>query len=317
MKTILVTGVLGFIFSNFIKKVIDEYPEYRFIGVDKAVRFYNLKNQYSHPNYKFYLGDIADPHFINNVFTIEKPDIVINGAAESFVDDSIADIMPFLHSNIIGTQILVNHSLKFKVEKFVQISTDECLGQQLNINDKPWDESCPMLPRNPYACSKACSELIVNSAHLTHGLQYQITRSCNVYGPQQKKINLIPHILNGLISNQPITIHGDGLNFRQYLFVDDKVGAIMKIVKYGNINQIYNISDNNFFTNLGMVDYLASKLNKSPNIKFIENRKSHDFGYNLSNNKIKSLGWSPKHSLKEGMDKTIAWYLNNLNLYDK
>lgn len=132
------------------------------------------------------------------------------------------------------------------------------------------------MPRNPYAASKACSELIINTAHLTHGLQYNITRSCNVYGPQQKKENLIPHILHSLITNQPINIHGDGHNFRQYVYVEDKINAIMKIVKSGKINNIYNIGSDNYFTNLEMVNYIAKKMNKTPKINFIADRLAHD-----------------------------------------
>jgi len=312
MKKILVTGVLGFIFSNFIKKVVNEYPEYEFIGIDKAVRPHNLKNTFNHPKYKFYLGDIADAHFINNIFELEKPNIIINGCAESHVDHSIDNFLPFLHSNVIGVQTLVDAALKYNIENFIHISTDEVLGQKLNKFDEPWTEDSPIMPRNPYAASKACSELIINTAHLTHGLQYNMTRSCNVYGPQQKKENLIPHILHGLIMNQPINIHGDGHNFRQYVYVDDKINAIMKIVKSGKINNVYNISSENYFTNLEMVNYIAEKMHKTPKINFISDRLAHDNGYKVSNNKLKDLGWKDNIKFDEGMDRTIEWYIKQL-----
>lgn len=312
MKTILVTGVLGFIFSNFIRKVVEEYPEYRFVGVDKAVRKYNLSNAFSYPGYNFYLGDIADHHFIDNLFEIEKPDIIIAGAAESFVDDSISDIMPFLHSNIVGTQVLVNAALKHGVEKFIQISTDEVFGQKLSLNEPPWTEEDPMLPRNPYACTKASSELIVKTAHYTHGLQYSITRSANVFGPRQKKENLIPHILHSLIKNEPIKIHGNGLNFRQWGFVENKIEAIMTVLKKGEINETYNIGSQTFLSNLEMVQYIAKMLNKEPKIEFIKDRKAHDFGYNVSTKKLRALGWAPQYSFDEGMKLTIEWYINDI-----
>lgn len=311
-KKILVTGVLGFIFSNFIKKAVNQFEEYLFVGIDMAFKTYNLENMFEHPNYKFYLGDIADAHFINNVFELEKPDIIINGAAQSFVDDSITDIMPFLHSNVIGVQTLVNAALKYNVERFIHISTDEVLGQQFSLDDIPWSEKSPLLPRNPYACSKACSELIINSAHLTHKLQYNITRSCNVYGPYQKKENLIPHIIHSLINNTPIHLHGNGLNFRQYIYVDDKINAIMSIIKNGKINEIYNISDNNYYSNIDMVNFISKKFFKTPEIEYITDRKAHDFGYNLSNNKIKQLNWKPEMEFDKGMNKTIEWYKNKL-----
>lgn len=313
MKKILVTGTLGFIFSNFIKKVVDEYPEYSFIGVDKAVRIYNLKNEFTHPNYKFYLGDIADAHFINNVFEIEKPNIIINGCAESHVDHAIENFLPFLHSNVIGVQTLVDAALKFNIERFIHISTDEVLGHKLNKLDTPWTEESPLEPRNPYAASKACSELIINTAHMTHGLQYNITRSCNVFGPHQKRENLIPHILHGLIKNKPINIHGNGKNFRQYIYVEDKINAIMKIVKSGEINNVYNICSDNFFTNLEMIDYISNLINKTTSINFIADRKAHDQGYVLTANKLKYIGWKDNVLFKEGMNKTIEWYLKEFS----
>lgn len=310
MKKILVTGTLGFIFSNFIRKVVEEYSEYKFVGVDKAVKDYNLDNMFSHQNYNFYFADIADAHTLNNIFTLEKPNIVIGGAAESFVDNSITDILPFLHSNILGTQTLINMCLKHKIEKYIHISTDEVYGQQLSKGATPWTEEEPMLARNPYAATKASAELIVKSAHYTHGLPFQITRACNVFGPRQKKDNLIPHILQSLLTNKSIHIHGNGQNFRQYVYVDDKIFAIMKILQNGKIDEVYNIGDDNYFTNLEMVYYLAKLVNKEPQITFIPDRKAHDFGYNVSNTKLKAIGWTPKYKFDYAMKKTIDWYIS-------
>lgn len=315
MKTILCTGTLGFIFNNFIRQTVDVYPEYRFVGIDSAMEKYRLKNIFEHKNYKFYLGDIADSHFIDNVFCIEKPDIIINGAASSFVDDSIKDILPFIHSNIYGTQIMINASLKYDVEKFIHISTDEIYGQKKSINDIPWIEEDPILASNPYSCSKGSSELIVRAAHHTHNLQFNMTRSSNVFGPYQKYNNLIPHIINSLINNSPIHIHGNGKNFRQWIYVDDKVNAIMQIIKTGKINEIYNIGDENYLTNLEMVYYISKIMNKEPNIQFIEDRKAHDFGYSVSVSKLKSIGWKPTSFFNENIIKTIDWYMDHPNFY--
>lgn len=306
MKKVLCTGTLGFIFSNFIRKVVKEHPNYEFVCVDKAVKDYNLDNMY--PECQFYLADIADAHTMDRIFQIERPDIVIGGAAESFVDNSITDVMPFLHSNIIGTQTLINCCLQYKVEKYIHISTDEVFGQQLSRDDRPWIETDPMLPRNPYACSKASAELIVLAAHYTHGLQYNITRSCNVFGPRQKKENLIPHIIHSLKNEAAIRIHGTGLNFRQYVYVDDKVNAIMQIIKQGRVNQIYNIGDNNYFTNLEMVQQIANVMQIRPNITFIEDRKCHDFGYSVSPQKLRDIGWRCKGTFLDNLEKTVRSY---------
>jgi dTDP-glucose 4,6-dehydratase len=311
MIKVLVTGTAGFIFSNFIRQVIPSNPNYQFVGVDKLVKEYNINNLYtSNPAYNFYLADIADSHTIDRIFQLEKPNIVIGGAAESFVDNSITDVMPFLHSNIIGTQTIINACLKHKVDKYVHISSDEIYGQQLNQSDRPWIESDPLQPRNPYATSKAAAELIVNSAHITHGLQYQITRSCNVFGARQKRENLIPHIIHALHQGTPIRIHGNGLNFRQYIYVHDEVNAIMAIIKRGKINQVYNIGDNNYFSNLEMVNNIANIMNKHPDITFIEDRKAHDFGYSVNTNKIRELGWKPKSNFKDNLNKTVYGIIN-------
>lgn len=309
MKTVLVTGTLGFIFSNYIRKAQHLMPQYRFVGVDKAVQPYNLDNMFKGGK-DFYFADICDSHTMNNIFTTEKPDIVIGGAAETFVDDSITNIQPFLHSNILGTQTILTQCVKHKVEKYVHISTDEVYGQKLSKDDTPWFETDPLQPRNPYSASKACAEHIVIAAHNTHGLQYQITRSCNVFGPRQKDKNLVPHIIKGLIKDEKLTIHGTGQNFRQYIYVDDAIDAFNTILTKGKLNTAYNIGDENFFTNIEMVEFISKLMNTKPWLTFIADRKAHDFGYRVSSNKLAELGWKPKHNVKDAMKETIAYYKN-------
>ena len=308
-KTILVTGVCGFIFSNFIRHVTKFYPGYRWVGVDKLVKEFNMDNMYEHPGYKFYVADISDKHTMERIFQIEKPDIVIGGAAESFVDNSITDIMPFLQSNVIGTQVLINACLKFNVTKYIHISTDEVYGEQLSQSATPWTEKSPLAARNPYAASKAAAELIVTSAHETHGLQYQMTRSCNVFGPRQKFDNLIPMLINNMLAGKPVKIHGNGSNFRQYIFVQDKIDAIMKILQDGAINTTYNIGAYNYYTNLEMVSQVAAALGKKDfDIEFIPDRKAHDFGYSVSNAKLQYIGWQPKHEFCAALYQTVQSY---------
>jgi dTDP-glucose 4,6-dehydratase len=309
MKTVLCTGTLGFIFSNFIRHAVT-LPGYRWVGVDKAARQYNLANWFEHPDYRFYLADIADAHTIGTIFERERPDIVIGGAAESFVDDSITDIMPFLRTNVVGTQTLVNACLKYGA-RYVHVSTDEVYGQQLAKDAIGWTENVPMAPRNPYAASKACAEHVVTAAHETHGLQYQITRSCNVYGPRQKKENLIPRIIYSLLHNEPVPIHGNGLNFRQYIHVDDAITALMCVIERGAINTTYNVGGEDILTNLEMVARIYEHIGmQSPNISHIEDRKAHDFGYKVSSNRLRELGWAPEVEFYSGIHSTIAHYRN-------
>ena len=311
-KVILLTGTLGFIFGNFIRTVVEKYPEYRWVGIDNASKDHCLNNMFSHPNYTFYLADIADAHMMDRIFHIEKPDIVLNGCAQSHCDDAEKDITPFIRSNVLGTQILINACLKYKVERFMQVSTDEVMGQKLYLDDTPWVETDPLRPRNPYATSKACAEMIVETAHKADHLQYNIIRSCNVFGPHQQHINLIPMIIMALLKDKPITIHGTGKNFRQYIFVEDEIDAFMTILKYGSTNQIYNIGAPNFYTNLQMVELISQIMDKKPNIQFIPDRKVQDFGYRVSAKKLMDLGWKPAHHIDQAMQKTVACYKKQL-----
>jgi dTDP-glucose 4,6-dehydratase len=312
-KTVLVTGVCGFIFSNFIRTAVIRYPDTTWIGVDKLVKDYNIDNIFKYPNYKFHIADIADKHTMDRIFQIHKPGLVINGAAESFVDNSITNILPFLHSNILGVQTIVDCCLENKAE-LLQVSTDEVYGQQISYPCFPWFEKDPLEPRNPYACSKACSEHIVRAAHITHGLQYRMTRSCNVFGPRQKHENLIPMIIRSIHKTKSIPIHGTGKNFRQYIFVDDVIEAFFKVIEDGEEGEVYNIGANNFFSNLEMAEYIDELMGRRnySKIKFIEDRKAHDFGYNVNSAKLRNLGWDTNVSMKDGMMKTIAYYREKL-----
>lgn len=310
---ILLTGSLGFIgyqFTHQVPHLIDKctpntrwYP--KMVGVDKAVYSYNLNHMPA--THKFYFGDIADKHIMRRILEVEKPDILVGMAAESFVDNSITNIDPFLHTNIVGTQVLIDLCLEFNIRYF-HISTDEVYGQKMSKNDAGWIETDPLQPRNPYAASKACAEHIVIAAHNTHGLQYQMSRACNIFGKHQKDENLIPHIFKCLFQDKEITIHGDGSNWRQYCFVEDKVDAIMTIINKGEMNTVYNIGDDNFFTNLEMVEYIAALINKTPKIKFIPDRKAHDKGYKVDTSKIEKLGWKPSISFRSNLMSIVPHY---------
>jgi dTDP-glucose 4,6-dehydratase len=315
VKTILVTGVAGFIFSNFIHKAYSEKWPYRIIGVDKIVQPYNLKNINKDMNPNFYMGDIADKHFMENVFKIEEPDYVINGAAESFVDHSIASAIPFVHSNILGTQVMVDLSVKYKVKKFIQISTDEVYGQLKSKDDAPWTEDSCISPRNPYSATKGAAELLVKAAIETHQLPAMITRCSNNYGGRQPIRNLIPVVIDSIMNDKEIPIHGSGLNIREWIFVDDHNSAIMTVLENGILGETYNIGSGVEKTNIEIVDEISRIMETTAIIKHVEDRKGHDFRYSVDCSKIKKIGWSAKTSFKDGMRKTINWYMTQGGLY--
>lgn len=312
-QKILLTGSCSFIFSTFVDLFIPKLQnKYDFVSVDKCVKPINLRNIPT--NHKFYLADIADEKVMENIFSIERPNIVINAAAESFVDSAIEDSTPFIHSNVVGCQNLINKSLKYNVEKFLQFSTDEVLGQLDSKDDLGWTEEASPTPRNPYAASKYCAEVLVQSAHKTHGLQYLITRSCNVYGKNQNKQNLVPTIINCILHNKSVPIFGTGQNMREWIFVEDCLSAMMTILEKGKINEIYNIGSDFECSNLDMVKEISKRLGHGEElITFIENgRKCDDKRYFLNCNKLKKLGWSTDYSFSEGMNKTVNWYKENL-----
>lgn len=315
MKTVLVTGTAGFIFSNFIRKVFDERQPYRFVSVDKIIASYNLKNIFRHPGHTFYMGDIADEAFMGNVFELEKPDIIIHGAAESFVDDSIRSAKPFVHSNIVGTQVMVDLSLTHNVDRFVYISTDEVYGQMLP-GDPSWAETTATKPRNPYSASKACGEMLVYAANQTHGLKYNITRCCNNYGPRQPPRNLIPKTITSILNNKSIPIHGQGKQMREWLYVKDNCSAIMKIVETAPVNETYNIGSGVEFTNLEIVKKIGQIMKTEPLISFVKDRPGHDFRYSVDCSKIKALGWKPNFDFDRGLVECVNWYLEHRNHYD-
>lgn len=314
-KKILVTGSAGFIFSNFMFKNIHSNQEYSFASVDKLIAPYNFSNVCRHPDHHFYMGDVADEQFMNNVFLLEKPDYVIHGAAESFVDDSIASAKPFIHSNVVGTQNIVDLSLKHNIEKLIYISTDEVYGQ-LKLGDNSWTENSITLPRNPYSASKLAGELIVRTAGETHGLKYNITRCSNNYGPRQPPRNLIPKIITCLINDQEIPIHGSGTQLREWIFVSDHNDAVMTVLKNGTDKEIYNIGSGFELSNLEVVERISNIMNIIPKVKHIKDRPGHDFRYSVNCDKIKSLGWQPKFgNFNFGIETTVRWYIENKDFY--
>lgn len=317
-QKILITGTCGFIFSNFVRKLIylsnkdpEKYP-YTVVSIDKVNT--NMANSiYWNKSHTFHIADITDPHIIDTIFQFEKPDIVIHGAAESAVDDSLFNPNLFITSNVLGTQVIINACLKYDVQKMIYISTDEIYGQLENESAPSWTESSPLNPRNPYAASKAAGELLVKAAHESHGLIYNITRTSNNYGPRQTPNKLIPKVIKCIINNEKIPVFGEGKQIRDWTHVFDNCSAIINILKNGNSNEIYNISANQEFSNIEVIQNICNVIGSGYNlIEHIEDpRKSHDFRYSIDSSKIKSLGWKPQYRFKDGIVDTIKWFYDN------
>lgn len=309
---ILITGGSGFIFSNFIRKALYNKSDYQFVSIDYCKSPNALNNIYVNKGHQMYIGDITDKHFINVIFELERPDIVIHAAAETFVDFAINDATPFIHSNVLGTQTIVDACIKWKVDRLIYISTDEIFGQLTNENEPSWTEDSLPNPRNPYSASKLAGEFIVKAAYHTHGLKYNITRSCNNYGPRQQLRNFIPKIITNILNDKEVPVFGKGLQLREWMFVEDHCNAIMTIIKDAISNETYNISSGHEFTNVEVFHEICNVLERGHNLlKFVEDRKGHDFRYAVNSNKIRNLGWTPQWKFKKGLAICTNWYLNN------
>jgi len=315
---ILVTGGAGFIGSNFIRYMLSRYPHYKIVNLDKltyAGNLDNLSDVEDNPNYQFIKGDICDQNLVERTVE-EKIDVIVNFAAESHVDRSIYDPKIFVQTNVLGTQVLLESALKFKTEKFVQISTDEVYG---TLTEGFFTESSLLLPNSPYSASKASADLLVRSYFKTFGLPAVITRSTNNYGPYQFPEKLIPLFITNALSDQNLPLYGDGLHVRDWLYVVDHCKALDLVLHKGKTGEIYNISGNQEMTNLRITELILKKLNKPKSlIKHVKDRPAHDRRYALDSSKIKKeLGWKPDASFEEGLSKTVEWYIANEQWWQK
>jgi dTDP-glucose 4,6-dehydratase len=284
---------------------------YTFASVDR-VNFPNYP-LYINKNHSFYPADIRDDHVMDIIFKYEQPDIVIHGAAETFVDNSLKDPNSFVSSNVLGTQVIINCCLKHKVQKLIYISTDEVYGQLTSDSEPPWTEESPLNPRNPYSATKAAGELLVKAANTTHGLIYNITRSSNCYGPRQQPEKLIPKAIKCVLGGDKMPLYGQGQQMRDWTHVVDNCSAIMAVMDKGAPNEVYNISATQEFTNLETLHEVCNALGRGHDlIEFIKDpRGGHDFRYALDTTKIRNLGWSPTYKFKEGIKDTVQWFTNN------
>ena len=314
MKRILVTGGAGFIGSNFVRMVLSEYPDSFVVNLDKLTYAGNLENLtgfLDHVNHKFVKGDICDGPLIEKLIEEYSVDAIINFAAESHVDRSINEPKVFIETNVTGTLTLLEASRNKKLERFIQISTDEVYGA-LGVEGK-FTEQTPLSPNSPYSSSKAAADLLVKAFGHTWGVRYNITRCSNNYGPYQFPEKLIPLMINNAVNNKELPVYGDGLYVRDWLYVYDHCTAIWQVLQKAPPGEIYNIGGCNEKTNLEVIDVILKRLNKPKSlIKHVTDRPGHDRRYAIDASKIiNELNWRPSVDFEEGMSKTIDWYLQN------
>lgn len=310
---LLVTGGAGFIGSNFILYMMQQHPNYQIINMDAltyAGNLENLKSVQDQPNYSFVQADIADKPAVDAIFQ-QGIDVVVNFAAESHVDRSILEPEIFVNTNVMGTQVLLDAAKKYGVTKFVQVSTDEVYGSLGETG--LFSETTPLAPNSPYSASKAGGDLLVRAYHETFGLPVNITRCSNNYGPYQFPEKLIPLIISRALNDESLPVYGDGLNIRDWLYVEDHCSAIDLVIHQGKLGEVYNIGGNNERTNVHIVKTILNELGKPESlITYVEDRPGHDRRYGIDPTKIMNeLGWKPKHNFETGIKETIQWYLSN------
>lgn len=318
----LVTGGAGFIGSNYMHYVVNKYKDDYFVCLDAltyAGNYNNIQDLEEKDNFKFVKGDITDRDFIDKLFAEEKFDTVINFAAESHVDNSIKNPGIFLTTNIIGTQVLMDASLKYNVDRYHQVSTDEVYGDlPLDRPDLKFTEETPIHTSSPYSSSKAGADLLVGAYHRTFGLKTTISRCSNNYGPYQFPEKLIPVVISKALRNEKIPVYGTGENVRDWIHVIDHNIGVDLIVRNGKVGEVYNLGGHSERTNLTIVKTILKQLGKSEDlIEFVEDRKGHDLRYAIDSTKVeKELGWDRTYTFEEGIKETIDWYLNNTEWID-
>jgi dTDP-glucose 4,6-dehydratase len=309
MMKILVTGGAGFIGSNFIRRMLSK-QSVEITNLDKltyAGNLENLRDVENDPHYRFIRGDISDAAVVDPV--MKWADAVVHFAAESHVDRSIGNPDDFIKTDVFGTFVLLEAARKSRIQRFVQISTDEVYG---SIEQGGFKETDALMPSSPYSASKAAADRLAYSYFVTYKLPVVIPRSSNNFGPYQYPEKLIPLFVTNALDDQPLPVYGDGMNVRDWLYVEDNCEAIETVLERGADGEVYNIGAGNEKSNLDITNRILSVLDKPDNLKrFIEDRKGHDRRYALDISKIRSLGWTPRHDFETAMRETIAWYQNH------
>ena len=336
-RTILLTGGAGFIGSNFVHYWLDKYPEDHLINFDLltyAGNLENLKDIEGNPNYTFVKGNIVDRVQVEELFRKYSIDLVVHMAAESHVDRSIQDSTPFVQTNVLGTQVLLdvakqnweiketdqlgqNYTTWKPGARFIHVSTDEVYGALGSAGE--FSETTPIAPNSPYSASKAASDLLVRAFYKTHGFPGIITRCSNNYGPYQFPEKLIPLMICNALENHDLPVYGDGLQIRDWLHVKDHCRAIDAVIQSGRVGEVYNIGGNNEWQNLDIVKRILKELGKPESlIQHVKDRLGHDRRYAIDATKINSeLDWLPEYTFEQGLPETIAWYKQNTTWWER
>lgn len=320
MKNVLVTGGAGFIGSNYINHILTERDDYFIVNLDKltyAGNLENLKSSEGNKNYRFIKGDIGNSDLVRYIFEKYKIKYVVNFAAESHVDRSILGSEVFYRTNVLGTNILLEWARKFEVEKFLQVSTDEVYGSL--GPEGLFTEQTPVSPNSPYSSSKAAADMMVMSFHHTFGFPAVITRCSNNYGPYQFPEKLIPLMIINALNDKKLPVYGDGMNIRDWIFVIDHNKAIDLVLEKGRTGEVYNIGASNEIANINIVKLILKSLGKSESlIQYVKDRPGHDRRYAIDSSKIQTeLGWKPVFSFEDAISRTIEWYLNNRQWWER
>ncbi|MDE5558718.1 MAG: dTDP-glucose 4,6-dehydratase [Ruminococcus sp.] len=314
---IIVTGGAGFIGANFVFHILNTYSDYRIICLDKLTYAGNLSTLapiMNNSNFRFVKLDICDREGVYKLFEEEKPDIVVNFAAESHVDRSIENPEIFLQTNILGTQVLMDACRKYGIKRYHQVSTDEVYGDlPLDRPDLFFTETTPIHTSSPYSSSKAGADLLVMAYYRTYGLPVTISRCSNNYGPYHFPEKLIPLMIVNALADKPLPVYGEGLNVRDWLYVKDHCRAIDLIIHNGKLGEVYNVGGHNEMKNIDIVKLICKELGKPESLIInVEDRKGHDMRYAIDPTKIHNeLGWLPETKFEDGIKKTIEWYLEN------
>ena len=315
--TIIVTGGAGFIGAGFVYYMLEKYPDYRIVCVDcltYAGNLSTLREALENPNFRFCKVNICDREAVYDLFEEERPEMVINFAAESHVDRSIENPEVFLDTNIKGTAVMMDACRKYGIRRYHQVSTDEVYGDlPLDRPDLFFTEDTPIHTSSPYSSSKAAADLLVLAYYRTCGLPVTISRCSNNYGPYQFPEKLIPLMIANALADQPLPVYGEGLNVRDWLYVEDHCKAIDRIIHDGKVGEVYNIGGHNEMRNIDIVKIILKELGKPESlITYVADRKGHDMRYAIDPSKIhKELGWLPETRFADGIKKTIQWYLDH------
>ena len=315
--TIIVTGGAGFIGSNFVFHMLQAHPDYRIVCLDKLTYAGNLSTLepvLQQDNFRFVKADICDRQAVDKLFQEEKPDIVVNFAAESHVDRSIENPGIFLETNIMGTAVLMDACRKYGIQRYHQVSTDEVYGDlPLDRPDLFFTEETHLHTSSPYSSSKASADLLVMAYYRTYGLPVTISRCSNNYGPYHFPEKLIPLMIANALADKPLPVYGNGENVRDWLYVEDHCRAIDLIIHNGKVGEVYNVGGHNEKRNIDIVRIICQELGKPESlIVHVEDRKGHDRRYAIDPAKIhRELGWLPETKFEDGIKKTIKWYLEH------